>query len=118
MQGALDTLEFISWNTCQKSWKRKRKKLGKKLGNLSRNLLILMQEVKSWRDDIVGNFRVLSERGKDCGVLIPSRWQGELNDVIHGECFTLALVGSLACGSIHSRCDVGSQRRPWSQYGR
>ena len=38
-------------------------------------LLVLLQEVKLWRDDVVGNVRALSELGKVCAILIPSRWQ-------------------------------------------
>ncbi len=71
--------------------------------------LVMMQEVKSWRDDVVGNFRVISELGKDCAILVPSRWQEAVGDIVHGEYFTLALIGHLACGSIHFAHDRGRQ---------
>eukprot|EP00973_Karenia_brevis_P096103 12430622-Karenia_brevis.AAC.1 len=72
-----------------------------------------MQEVKSWKNDVVGNFRVLSELGKDCAVLIPRSWQVEVNKIFHGEYFTMALVGNLACGSIHFTHDR-SQQQLWT----
>ena len=109
MQRAKNTLEILSWNSCQYSWKRKRRKLVEELAVLSGDLLVLLQEVKTWEDDVVGNFRVLSELGKDCAILIPKSWQTEIGDIIHGEYFTMALVGNLACGSVHFPHDRGKQ---------
>ena len=70
--------------------KRKRGKLLGRLSALDRGLVVLLQELKSWRDDVVGNLRVLSELGKDCAIWIPSSWTEALGDVVHGEYFTLA----------------------------
>ena len=40
----------------------------------------------------MGGFRVISEKGKDCGIVVPARWQEASGDVIHGEYFTLAVI--------------------------
>ena len=100
-------MEVISWNSCRKSWKRKRRKLTKKLSELNSDLLVLLQEVKSWKDDIVGNFRVLSEEGKDCAVLVPNAWAHSIASVVHGQYYSLAILGKLAVGSIHFPHDQG-----------
>ena len=76
---------------------------------MDRDLIILLQEVKKWRDRLDERLQILSEIGKDCAIVIPKRLGEAVLDVQHGEFFSLALIGSLATGSIHFPHDRGAQ---------
>ncbi len=99
----------LSWNSCQKNFTRKRAKLVKTLRQLEREQHVLLQEVKSWRDDLVEGMRILSELGKDCAILVPEKWAHSVSEVEHGDYYSLAMVGSLASGSIHFPHSRGAQ---------
>ena len=107
------TMGVTSWNSGQKSWKRSRRVLIRKLRILERDQLVLLQEVKTWQDGIVENMRVLSGVGCDCAILVPNNF-GHVSDVVHGNYYSLARVGSLGVGSIHFPHDRGAQD-VWSE---
>ena len=76
----------VSLNSCRKNRRRGRALL-KELRSLDNDMIIFLQEVKTWQDRLDDGMRILSEVGKDCAIAVPSRWGEAVLDVEHGEFF-------------------------------
>ena len=65
--------------------KGKRAKLIQEITKIEKEMIVLMQEMKSWKDSVVGHFRIFSKQPNkamgltyDCGIAVPKPLQNEV----------------------------------------